>query len=86
MATWQSTETRKIAVGTVDTVENFTQKCTGCYLVATADCYVAFDENADTGSLLVKANQLYPLEEIEFTQIHAIRTGGAGDLHVLAKR
>lgn len=86
MASDKQNETRLLAVGTIDTVENFVTGCKGCYLVADADCFVAFDENADTGSLLIKANIVYPLEKIYFTQIHAIRTGGATNLYILAFR
>ena len=86
MASDRQNETRKLTVETSDSVENFVTGCSGCYLVATADCYVAFDETADTGSLLIKANIVYPLENIKFTQIHALQTGGASSLHILAFR
>ena len=79
-------ETRLLAVGATDTKEDFVTGCRGCYLVSDADCFVAFDENADTGSFLVKANAFYAFEDLQFTQIHAIRTGGATNLYILAKR
>lgn len=86
MASDRATETRSFAVGTTDTVENFVTGCKGCHLVADADCYVAFDENADSGSFLIKANIHYDLDNVPFTQIHAIRTGGAATLYILAIR
>lgn len=85
MASDRASETRSMSVGTADTVENFVTGCKGCILVATADCYVAFDENADAGSFLMVANT--PVEfSSPFTQIHAIRTGGASTLHIFAYR
>lgn len=86
MADYHATETRMVAVDTIDTKEDFVTGCKGCHLVATADCYVAFDENADAGSFLIKANIHYDLDDVPFTQIHAIRTGGASNLHILALR
>ena len=86
MADYQASETRTIAVGTSDTAEDFGARCSGCYLVSTADCYVAFDETADAGSLLIKSGIVYPLEKVSFQKVHAIRTGGAANLHILAVR
>ena len=83
---WQATETRRLAVSGSDQVENFESLCTGVYLIADADCFVAFDENADLGSFLIKANIVYPLERVNFTQIHAITSGGTGNLYILATR
>lgn len=82
----KKTETRSVTVDTVDSQVQFTRGCSGCHLVATSDCYVAFDENADSGSFLIKANIHYDLSDVPFTQIHTIRTGGAATLHILAIR
>ena len=88
LATWQASETRLIAVTTTDKKESFGALCTGVVLSADADCFVAFDENADTGSLLIKGATaaqavFFP---VKFTEIHAITSAGTANLYVLALR
>ena len=88
MANWESVQSVKIAVTGTDKKENFGGLCIGVVLSADADCFVAFDENADTGSLLIKgataAQALY--FPVKFTEIHAITSGGTANLYVLALR
>jgi len=84
MANYQASETRKIAVTTVDKKEHFGTLCTGVALIADGDCFVAFDENADIGSYLLKANT--PVNfPVQFTELHAISSGSA-NLYILATR
>ena len=84
----KSSQTVKIAVTTTDKKEAFGGLCTGVVLSADADCFVAFDENADAGSLLIKgataAQALY--FPVQFSQIHAITSAGTANLYVLALR
>ena len=85
MAKFQSSETRLIAVTGTDKKEHFGSLCKHVVLVADANCFVAFDENADTGSLLIVANQPYDFP-VQFTEIHAITSGGTANLYIMALR
>ena len=88
MANWEASQAVTIAVTGTDKKQNFGGLCTGVVLSADADCFVAFDENADTGSLLVKgataAQAVYI--PVKFTEIHAITSGGTANLYILALR
>ena len=88
MANWEPVQTVMIAVTTTDKKENFGGLCTGVVLSADADCFVDFDTNADTGSLLIKgataAQAIY--FPAKFTEIHAITASGTANLYIAALR
>lgn len=86
MANWESTDTRKIAATGTDKYEDFGASCTSVIVVADADCFIDFDKPADTGSLLIKANQEPVQLFVKFTQLHVITSGGAANLYIVGVR
>lgn len=85
MASFQSSETRKIAATTTNKSENFITGCTGAVVSADGDCFIAFDENADTGSLFIKANTITPFIPVQFTRFNVVASTTA-NVYILALR
>lgn len=86
MATWESQETRFIAVTSADKSQNFVKGLTGVYLIADADCFVDFDRPATvSSSFLVKANTFYRFDPLLFTVLHAVASGTA-NLYIVGVR
>lgn len=88
ISNWEASQTATIAVTTTDKKQNFGGLCTGVVLSADADCFVAFDENADTGSLLIKGATAAQAVHfpVKFTEVHAITASGTANLYILALR
>jgi hypothetical protein len=86
MAATDAADTRKIAVTSTSKEENFETLCTGIILVSDADCFVDFDKPADTGSLLVKANQSPTYFPVQFTRLSAITASSTANLYVVGLR
>ena len=86
MASDQASESRKLEVTGVDKEVNFESLVTAVNLIADGDCFVAFDENADTGSFLCKANVYTGWMVIPFTRLHAITSGGTANLYIQVAR
>ena len=86
MAVTDSADTRKVAATGTNIEENFENLCTGVVLVSDGDLFVDFDKPADTGSLLVKANQAPTYIPIAFTRLNVITSGGSANLYVVGVR
>lgn len=79
-------ETRKIAMTTTPQEENFVRGSRFVYLISDADCYVDFDQTADTGSLLCKANVPTNPLPVTCTKISARTVSSTGNLYILFMR
>lgn len=89
MARDQGVETQMVAFTATNQEATFEGGIKGCYLVATADCYVDFDQPTDTGSLLIKANLAPVFLEFKgsiINKVHVMRVSGNGNLHILGIR
>ena len=56
MDQYKTSETRKIAATSTAKTEDFVRSCRGAVVSADADCFIAFDEVADSGSLFIQAD------------------------------
>jgi len=83
---WMPSDSRKMAVTDATSEEHFGKLCRGVVLSADADCFVDFDKNADTGSLLIQRGVQAVYFPIKFTKISAITATGTANLYVLAIR
>lgn len=85
MASDRASETRKIAATTTAKQEDFVTSCKGVIISADAACFVAFDENADNGSLLISANTNTGYIPIQFNKVSVVATTTA-NVYILAVR
>ena len=65
---------------------DFEAKCKSVVLHATEDCHIAFDEVANTGSFMLKADVMIRISKVEFTKVSALGNSTTGDLYILAIR
>lgn len=86
MATWDKIDTRKLAVTTSDKAEDFGRPCTSVIVSSDADCFIDFDAPADTGGILIKANQNPVQLNVSFTKLHAITATGGANLYIAGVR
>lgn len=85
MASDRASETRKIAATTTAKEENFVTGCKGAIVSTDAACFIAFDENADTGSLLIPANSNTGFIPVPFTKFSVVASTTA-NVYILAVR
>lgn len=85
MASDRASETRKIAATTTAKEENFVTGCKGAIVSADGACFIAFDENADSGSLLIPANANTGFIPVEFTKFSVVASSTA-NVYILAVR
>lgn len=86
-ATGKATESETISFSNLLPKEaDFEAKCKRVVLHATEDVHVAFDEVANTGSFLVKADVMTSPIDLEFTRISALGNSTTGTLYILAIR
>ena len=85
MASDRASETRKIAATTTAKEENFVTGCKGAVISADGDCFIAFDENADAGSLFIQADTNTGYIPVQFTKFSVIATSTA-NVYILAIR
>jgi len=85
MSSDRASETRKISVTTTAKEENFVTGCVGAIVSADGDCFIAFDENADNGSLFIKANTNTGFIPVQFTKFSVIASSTA-NVYILAVR
>ena len=86
MASDRSSETRKMAVTTANSVENFGATLKGIAIVADTDCYIDFDQPTDTGSLLIKANLEPAYLPVPCQYVYARAVTGSGNIYLLGIR
>ena len=77
MASDRASETRKIAATTTNQEENFVTGCKGAIVSADADCFIAFDENADAGSFFIQADTNTGYIPVQFTRFSVVATSTA---------
>lgn len=85
MASDRAVETRKITATTTNKEENFVTGCKGVIVSADAACFIDFDENADSGSLLVSANTNTGYIPVQFTKFSVVATTTA-NVYIMAFR
>ena len=73
----KASETRKVAATTTEKVENFERSCKGAVISADGDCFIAFDENADSGSLFIQADTNTGYIPVSFTKFSVIAVSTA---------
>lgn len=78
-------ETRKVAATTTNKTEDFVRGCIGFIVSADADCFIDFDENADTGSFLVKAGTNTGFVPCQFTKFNVVASTTA-NVYIMAFR
>ena len=85
MASDRASETRKIAATTTAKEENFITGCRGAVVSADADCFISFDEVADSGSFFIQADTNTGYIPVQFTRFSVIATSTA-NVYILALR
>lgn len=85
MASDRASETRKIAATTTAKEENFVTGCKGAVISADADCFIAFDENADSGSFFIQADTNTGFIPVPFTRFSVVAASTA-NVYILAVR
>ncbi|MEK9207073.1 MAG: hypothetical protein AAB922_01225 [Patescibacteria group bacterium] len=85
MASDRASETRKIAATTTVKQEDFVTGCKGACVSADADCFIAFDENADLGSFFIQADTNTGFIPVQFTKFSVVAASTA-NVYILAIR
>ena len=85
MAVDRASETRKIAATTTAKEENFITGCKGAIVSADADCFISFDEVADTGSFFIQADTNTGYIPVQFTKFSVVAATTA-NVYILAIR
>ena len=85
MDQYKSSETRKVAATTTNKTEDFVRSCKGAIVSADADCFIAFDENADSGSFFIQADTNTGFIPVEFTKFSVVAASSA-NVYILAVR
>lgn len=89
MANWQGVETQKLVANGTAKSATFEGGIQGCYVVSDADCFIDFDNVAQSSSLLIKANQapaqiLFPKSNV--TKVWAITGGATANVYLMGIR
>lgn len=85
MASDRSSETRKIEATTTAKEENFVTGCKGAIVSADADCFISFDEVADSGSFFIQADTNTGFIPVTFTKFSVVAASTA-NVYILAVR
>lgn len=85
MAVALASETRKIAATTTAIEENFVTGCKGAIVSADADCFISFDEVADSGSFFIQTDTNTGFIPVSFTKFSVVAASTA-NVYILAIR
>ena len=84
-STDRSSDTRKIAATTTAKEENFGSLFTGAIVSTDGDCFISFDEVADSGSLFINADDNTGFIPVQFTKFSVVATSTA-NVYIMAIR
>ena len=85
MSSDRASETRKIAATTTAKEEDFVTGCKGAIVSADADCFISFDEVADSGSFFIQADTNTGYIPVQFTRFSVVAVSTA-NVYILALR
>lgn len=84
-STDKAVDTRKIAATTTAKEENFGSLFTGAIVASDGNCFIDFDEVADSGSLFVPANTNTSYIPVQFTKFSVVAATTA-NVYIMALR
>ena len=84
-STDRATDTRKIAATTTAKEENFGSLFSGAIVSTDADCFISFDEVADSGSFFLNADDNTGYLPVQFTKFSVV-AGSTANVYIMAIR